>query len=312
MGNRGLDRFAIEMVTIGAPGVVGSGLGGFGELIEFVIEGFGRDNFRLFVLFVIDAEVHGYALVEDRNLASGLLANSDLGFAQGVGGPLGKDLVDDLLVLHGEVLGENAGILKREELIELGLRQEQWAVGVMAASGLDGKTAVEILDKLVGKSIGVCDGGDILQTQFFDQAILQGGDDPLDAPFGLRGVSADDLDLQSLHSPAELGHTGAGERIGDIDLENAVFITVESQRAAMAGQILAGGLEVAESILRRCEIQRLQLAAGIVNVDQQSAGWRAAFKPGMRGAIDLHQFTNTSAALAHRVDGEGLRLSGFP
>ncbi len=47
----------IEMVSIGAPGVVGSGLGGFGELIEFVIEGFGRGNFCLFALSVVDGEV---------------------------------------------------------------------------------------------------------------------------------------------------------------------------------------------------------------------------------------------------------------
>ena len=38
MGNRGLDRLTIEMVAIVTPGVVGSGLGGFGELIELVID----------------------------------------------------------------------------------------------------------------------------------------------------------------------------------------------------------------------------------------------------------------------------------
>lgn len=152
-------------------------------------------------------------------------------------------------------------------MIEFGLRQKQRAVGVVAASGLDGKSAVEILDELVDKGIRVYDGRDILQTQFFDQAILQGGYDPLDAPFGLRGVCADNLDLQSVHSAAELGHARAGERLGDIYLENAVFVAVESQWASVAGQILAGGLEIAKGIFGRCEIQLLQLAAGIVNVN---------------------------------------------
>lgn len=114
MRNGGLDRFVTEMMAVGAPRVVGSGLGGFGELIEIVIEGFGRDNFRLFVLFVMDGEVQGFAFVEDSDLAGRLLADGHLGFAQGVGGTAGLDLIDDLLVLHGEVLGEGAGFLERE------------------------------------------------------------------------------------------------------------------------------------------------------------------------------------------------------
>lgn len=58
----------------------------------------------------------------------------------------------------------------------------------MAAFGLDGTTAVEILDELKGKGLCIGDGRHILKTQFFDLAILQSGDAPINASFGLRGV----------------------------------------------------------------------------------------------------------------------------
>ncbi len=57
MRNGWFDGFAIEVASIVSPGVVGSGLVRFDELIEFLIEGFGRDNFCLFALFVMGGEV---------------------------------------------------------------------------------------------------------------------------------------------------------------------------------------------------------------------------------------------------------------
>ncbi len=92
-------------MSIVAQRVVGSRLGRFGELIEFVIDGFGQDNFRLYELFVIGSEVQRSAFVKDGDLAIRLLADRDLGSVQGIGGPPGSDLVDNLLVLHGMVLG---------------------------------------------------------------------------------------------------------------------------------------------------------------------------------------------------------------
>ena len=49
-------------------------------------------------------------------LTGGILADGDLGIAQGIGGAIGLDLVDDFLELEGQVLGEGAGFLPGQDL----------------------------------------------------------------------------------------------------------------------------------------------------------------------------------------------------
>jgi len=67
-----------------------------------------------------------------------------------------------------------------------------------------------------------------------------------------------------------------------------MFIAVKRDRAAMAGQVAAGGAEVTEGRFRRGEKQLPQLPGGVIDVDQQIAGRGALFKPGERRAVQLH------------------------
>lgn len=192
------------------------------------------------------------------------------------------DLVDDLFVLQGQVLGKDANLLKGKDQVEFFLGKEQWTVSIVAAPGLDGEAAVEVLDEIRDEDIGIFDVGDISQTELLDQTVLQGAKHTLFPAFGLGRVGADGLDVQVFHRSAKLGHSRAGEGIFDIHPENAVFVAVEGHRQAVTGKIMARGLEVAEGGLSRREKQFHQSAGGIIDVCQQIALRSAVFKPGMR------------------------------
>ena len=75
----------------------------------------------------------------------------------------------------------------------------------MVAAGCDGEAAVEILAELGEIGIGAVDVGNTQQAQFLDQAVLEGLVGAFDAPLGLRGVGANDLDVQLMHRSSELG-----------------------------------------------------------------------------------------------------------
>ena len=73
----------------------------------------GHDDLGLTLLPVKDGVIQRSALVEDGNVTLGILADSDLRLAQGIGGARGLYLVDDFVVLQGEVFGQNTCLLAR-------------------------------------------------------------------------------------------------------------------------------------------------------------------------------------------------------
>ena len=93
-------------------------------------------------------------LVEDGDHSLGVFAHGDGSIAQGVIWARGLDLIDDLVVLNGQVLGEGAGFLIGEDNVQI-FGFEQRAMGVMGAAGWHGKTLVEVFSELRQESIGV-------------------------------------------------------------------------------------------------------------------------------------------------------------
>ena len=129
------------------PGMIGGRDGGGALFFEDAVEIFGVDNLGLVILFVEDAKFEWFGFVEQGNLASCVFANDDLGIAQGIGGALGLDLVDYLLELDGEVLGEQALFLPGQDLVEI-FKACQGAVSIVLAARGHAKALIEIGDKL--------------------------------------------------------------------------------------------------------------------------------------------------------------------
>jgi hypothetical protein len=108
---RARDGRAIEFFAILSPGVVISGTVG---CLDFVVKGFGIDELRLAEGFAEGGEIKGFVLVKDGNVTMLILANDDGCFSEGIRGAVGLDLIDDIVVLHGQVLGDGAGFLARK------------------------------------------------------------------------------------------------------------------------------------------------------------------------------------------------------
>lgn len=115
--------------------------------LELAIKGFVIDDFSLAGGILKEGVGEGDVFVEDGDFSLDILTGADLSIAEGIGGTIGLDLVDDLVELHGEVLGEGAVFLIIEDEVQVfGLKQG--AVGVMTAAGCDGEAAVEVFSEL--------------------------------------------------------------------------------------------------------------------------------------------------------------------
>jgi len=94
------------------------------------------------------------------------------------------DLVDDLVGLHRQVLGQRAGFLMGEDEVQV-FGREQGAVSVMGTAGLNGETAVEIFPELGQIGIASLPVRNFTQAQLLDQPILQGLIGAFDTSLGL-------------------------------------------------------------------------------------------------------------------------------
>ncbi len=130
---------------------------------------------------------------------------------------------------------------------------------------------------------------------------MQGLVGPFDPSFGLRSVGADDLDVQFLHRPSELGQpTGSSQGTRLIDPEDAMFVAVEGHRFAVPLEIVPSGFTIGKKGLVRHKPQLQQLpVASSMNTSKVHFG--PLFEPGMIRAIDLHQLPKTGPPLPHLV-----------
>ncbi len=84
---------------------------GFALVHEGKVNLLGLNDIGLFGLFVEDSVVVRLTLVEDGDVILSVQADHHGGMAHRIGGAFGLDLIDDLLELEGQVLGENARFL---------------------------------------------------------------------------------------------------------------------------------------------------------------------------------------------------------
>src|SRR5512134_2155769 len=84
-----------------APGMIRSRNGGCSLFLESEVEMFGRDNFCLSVLLVVNGEGQSFGIIQDGDLFIGMDTDGDLGLTQGIGRAFGLDLVDGFVELEG-------------------------------------------------------------------------------------------------------------------------------------------------------------------------------------------------------------------
>ena len=98
-------------------------------------------------------------------------------------------------------------------------------------------------------------GGSLCQTEFTDQAILEGSPEAFDVSLGLRGVSWDLLDAEFVEGSSDLGwELLAGQLLGHrpvriVALEDAVAVAIEAEGHAVTGDELMKQAEVSGGVL---------------------------------------------------------------
>src|SRR5271163_4576155 len=127
---------------------------------------------------------------------------------------------------------------------------------VLGIAWLLAKAGVVIGQKTGQQFIAGGDRADPAKTQFLDQAILQGPVGTLNPALGLARIGTDDVDVQRMQRPAELGHAVAFDRARAVDPEDAVLVAVECDRLAMRLEIFSRRLKVVVSTNFKC-IRRL-------------------------------------------------------
>lgn len=124
-------------------------------------------------------------------------------------------------------------------------------------------------------------------------------------PLGLRGVGADDIDVQRMQSPAELRHAIAGGRILPVDPEHAVLVGVERHRLAITLEVSTRRCKIIEGALALDKLQMHQPAGGIIDIDEQGALWPTPLEPPVFRTVDLDQLAQAVAPipwLVHRLE----------
>ena len=123
---------------------------------DFVVERLAGHEFGLALLSVEACMLGQPTLVADGNLAVGLLVDRDAGVAQGITRTRDLDLLDDLVVLQGEVLGECACILAVEDHVQVVGGPER-AMGGARVGGDDGEALIEIVHEQGDEGVDVKD-----------------------------------------------------------------------------------------------------------------------------------------------------------
>lgn len=227
---------------------------------------------------------------KSRNGTSFILKDQHLTFREMPGRAGGNDLESDIVKLDLEVLGDDAGIVYREEEIQID-GPVKGDVSVTGRTGKDSELAVVCLNELGKKGISIEVILDVAESHFLDEAVLEGLVGTFDTSFGLRGVGTDEVYPEAGQSTVELGDSLFMDTALGIGPENAEFITVEGNWKAGGAEVGLTQPGVGKEALMFHKFSSQDRAGGIIHEQDQAAFGSPAFQPGVVGTIDLDQFS---------------------
>jgi len=207
------------------------------------------------------------------------------------------------LPLESEVPSHPADLLDTEDRGQV-MSGEQGPMDIGGACG--GNSKALVMESEVGvpeELIGGVASRNSLQTQFLDEAVLEGAKESFDASLGLGAMGMEDLDLQFSQGAGVLGLwltvpelllNGGLTTGGD---KNAVLIHIQGHWTTFLLDIGPGGLHEGFGAFGVCEEGVGDLAGSVINERNQNTGGRPVFEPTVMGAIGLDKFSITRSAL---------------
>ncbi len=128
--------------------------------------------------------------------------------------------------------------------------QIQWPMHILRIAWFLAKPGIEICNIFWRKSICRLDRINAAQPQFLDQAILQGPVCSFDPAFGLRGVGADNVDVELVKSATKLGQAARAVLLRTMGrAKHTMLVTVKGQRLAPFLQVGLRRMKIIKRIL---------------------------------------------------------------
>src|SRR6266436_3356345 len=143
--------------------------------------------------------------VADRQPAVGIIDNGDALAAELAGDLVGLEQKHYFVVLQGQAVGNRALFTPGEDVGEV-IAGRQWPMEVLGVARLLAEAGVVIGQGTRQQLVAGGDRIDPAKTQFLDQAILQSLVGAFDAALCLWRVGAQNVDVERVQRPPELGH----------------------------------------------------------------------------------------------------------
>jgi hypothetical protein len=255
----------------------------------------------------------GSCLVADQELAVELL--SDFDAAVGVRAAAGGGLDGEAVAAErdGVVLGDDAFVLEAED----GIGHEAGGPGAVGGSwlgGRDDEAGVVAGQEVVQDAVGIVQGAGVSLAQGFDEAVLEGAEETLDASFGLGRIGREELDGKLMEEAGELAARRlAGQLFADGGLlgalEDGVAVGVDSQRKAVREGDVLQEEEVAGGVFFGAEEGSGDVARGVVDSGDEAELGASAFKPVVLTAIELEEHTGLGTASTPGAVARGALLA---
>lgn len=242
------------------------------------------------------------SLVEDREGAIETFVDLDarLGVAASPGTGEKLHVVgsegDGIVVAHG------AHVLEAEDAVEVALTRPGPIGGCRLGRRLR-EASIVAGEEAGQEGVRVVLLPDARETQFADQAILEGAADALDAALGLRRGGGDPLDARILQGPPHLRGLQPARQLlfegrGPFGrLEDAVPVGIDRERQAVGRGDLAQEEEVALGIFPEAKDRAQRGAGRIVDGMEEDVGGPAAFQPVVLAAVHLHEHPGPGEAV---------------
>ena len=166
-----------------------------------------------------------------------------------------------------------------------------------------GKAAIEAGPEAIEDTLGLRCSAGVLESEFGDEAVLEGAEEPFDPAFGLWGRGGDPGDAEFAQGAADLGVgdiacelVGDGETAGVVG-KHAVAIGVDGRGDAVALNETAEKQQVAVAVFMRPKDAIEDFAGGIIDGGLEDELRAAGFQPAMGAAVHLDE----QAGLGHAV-----------
>jgi hypothetical protein len=245
----------------------------------------------------------GLAAIGDSDGAIQMRVDVDAGAGEAAPSRPGAELDEAAIQLDRVIVLDGAAVFEATHAREGGPR---WcgAPGGGRVRGGVGEAGIVTGEQAVDDALGLGERARLGESQFNDEAILEGAEEALNPTLRLWGVSPDPRDAEFLKRPSDLGLPRdaaelvvEGERRVRIRAKDPMAIRVDCGREAVAADELTEEEEIAVGVLLRAKHGAQDTARGIVDGGEEHEAGAAVLEPRMVAAIELDKEARLRHAL---------------